>query len=78
MQPTGGADFLAFLEVAVARTLGGRAEILDNLSTHSTAEIMTWVTENPNLGFHFTPVGSSWINQISVNPPWTSGLARAT
>ena len=23
-----------------------------------------WLEKNPNVEFHFTPVGSSWLNQI--------------
>ena len=38
--------------------------MLDNLSTHTTPEVKTWLEKNPNIQFHFTPVGSSWINQI--------------
>ena len=25
-----------------------------------------WLEKNPNVEFHFTPVGSSWINQIET------------
>jgi hypothetical protein len=51
--------------------------VLDNLSTHTTPEVAQWLTDNPHISFHFTPIGSSWMNQISVNRPWGSGLARA-
>lgn len=62
-----GADFLAFLKVAVAPHTGQDVHVvLDNLSTHSTPDVLTWLTENPNVHFHFTPVGSSWINQIET------------
>ena len=37
-----------------------------NLSTHSTPEIEDWLTKNPDITFHFTPTGSSWINQIET------------
>ena len=40
--------------------------VLDNLSTHSTPDVTAWLTENPHVHFHFTPVGSSWINQIET------------
>lgn len=39
---------------------------MDNLSTHDTPEVQKWLTRNPNVIFHFTPVGSSWINQIEA------------
>ena len=25
-----------------------------------------WLTDNPHVSFHFTPVGSSWMNQIET------------
>jgi transposase len=40
--------------------------VLDNLSTHSTPEVTAWLERNPHVHFHFTPVGSSWINQIET------------
>ena len=40
--------------------------MLDNLSTHTTPEVKAWLEKNPNVQFHFTPVGSSWINQIET------------
>ncbi len=38
--------------------------VLDNLSTHNNADVDAWLTKHPHVAFHFTPVGSSWINQI--------------
>ena len=62
-----GADFLAFLKAAVNRHPGREVHIvLDNLSTHSTPDVQAWLDENPHVHFHFTPVGSSWINQIET------------
>src|SRR5215208_4978619 len=29
-------------------------------------EVKAWLEKNPNVQFHFTPVGSSWINQIET------------
>jgi len=62
-----GANFLAFLKKAVKPH--GDTEIhvvLDNLSTHTTPDVMAWLECNRNVHFHFTPVGSSWINQIET------------
>ena len=74
-----GADFLAFVKTAVKPHTGREVHVvLDNLSTHSTPDVQAWLDENPDVHFHFTPIGSSWLNQISVNRPWTSGLARTT
>jgi transposase len=38
--------------------------ICDNLSTHKTPAINTWLTRHPRFHLHFTPTGSSWINQV--------------
>jgi hypothetical protein len=60
-----GAEFLAFLRRAVKPHTGTDIHVvLDNLSTHTTPEVMAWLRDNPHVHFHFTPVGSSWINQI--------------
>jgi transposase len=62
-----GANFLAFLKKAVAPHAGKDIHVvLDNLSTHTTPDIQTWLQANPHVRFHFTPVGSSWINQIET------------
>lgn len=40
--------------------------ILDNLSAHTTPDVEQWLIDNPHISFHFTPVGSSWMNQIET------------
>ena len=40
--------------------------VLDNLSTHTTPDVKAWLEKNPHVHFHFTPVGSSWLNQIET------------
>jgi transposase len=62
-----GADFLAFLKSAVKPHNGKDIHVvLDNLSTHTTPEVVAWLQRNPHVRFHFTPIGSSWINQIEI------------
>ena len=62
-----GVNFLAFLKKAVAPHRGKDVHVvLDNLSTHTTPEVVTWLATNPHVYFHFTPIGSSWINQIET------------
>jgi transposase len=62
-----GADFLTFLRKAVKPHAGTEIHVvLDNLSTHTTPDVVAWLEENPHVHFHFTPVGSSWINQIET------------
>ena len=38
--------------------------VSDNSATHTTAEIRTWLARHPRLHLHFTPTGSSWMNQV--------------
>jgi transposase len=62
-----GAEFLAFLRKAVKPHAGKEIHVvLDNLSTHDTPDVQAWLEANPNVTFHFTPVGSSWMNQIET------------
>ena len=62
-----GANFLAFVKKAVKPHAGSEIHVvLDNLSTHTTPEVADWLAANPHVHFHFTPVGSSWINQIET------------
>ncbi|WP_344033356.1 IS630 family transposase, partial [Streptomyces luteireticuli] len=67
-------NFLAFLKKAVKPHAGKEIHVvLDNLSTHTTPEVRTWLAENPLVHFHFTPVGSSWMNQVEI---WFGILTR--
>ncbi|GAA4722176.1 IS630-like element ISBj5 family transposase [Phytohabitans rumicis] len=62
-----GAAFLAFLRKAVAPHRGREVHVvLDNLSTHTTPDVLAWLEANPHVRFHFTPKGSSWMNQIET------------
>ncbi|WAZ26981.1 IS630 family transposase [Streptomyces cinnabarinus] len=38
--------------------------VCDNYATHNTLEIKTWLSKHPRFHVHFTPTGSSWINQV--------------
>src|SRR5690349_3177028 len=69
-----GGTFLAFLKKAVKPHAGKEIHIvLDNLSTHTTPAVKEWLEKNPNVEFHFTPVGSSWLNQIET---WFGNITR--
>ena len=62
-----GENFLAFLKKAVKPHAGRDVHVvLDNLSTHTTPDVCAWLAKNPHVHFHFTPVGSSWLNQIET------------
>lgn len=61
-------EFLKFM-TAVVNEYPGSQEIhviLDNLSTHNNPEVDEWLEKHPNVTFHFTPKGGSWINQIET------------
>jgi transposase-like protein/transposase len=38
--------------------------ICDNYGTHKTPAIKAWLQRHPRFHLHFTPTGSSWINQV--------------
>jgi hypothetical protein len=37
---------------------------LDNSSTHGTEDIQAWLTNNPQVHFHYTPTSASWLNEV--------------
>jgi transposase len=55
--------FLISIDKAVPAELDVHL-ICDNLSTHKTPAINAWLTKHPRFHLHFTPTGSSWINQV--------------
>jgi transposase len=55
--------FLARIDKAVAAELDVHL-VCDNLSTHKTPAIRDWLARHPRFHLHFTPTGSSWINQV--------------
>ena len=38
--------------------------VCDNYGTHKTPAIKAWLGRHPRFHMHFTPTGSSWINQV--------------
>jgi transposase len=68
-------EFVAFLK-QVVQTCPDRQEIhviLDNLSTHKTKLVDSFLAEHPNVRLHFTPTYSSWLNQVEI---WFSRIER--
>jgi transposase len=60
------AEFKKFL-VTIDRTVPAELDIhliVDNYGTHKTPAIKTWLARHPRFHLHFTPTGSSWINQV--------------
>ncbi len=59
-------EFLAFLELV---SEGNEPEtqvhvILDNVSSHKSAEVNEWLKDNPDWTFHFTTTSASWMNAV--------------
>ena len=38
--------------------------VCDNYATHKTPEVKAWLARHPRFHVHFTPTGSSWVNQV--------------
>jgi transposase len=54
--------FLAAIDKAVPAGLDVHL-VCDNYATHNTPEIRAWLARHPRFHIHFTPTGSSWMNQ---------------
>lgn len=60
-------EFIKFMDDVIEPHMGREIHVvLDNLSTHNGAEVEKWLAQHPNVTFHFTPTGSSWLNQIEI------------
>jgi transposase len=55
--------FLAAIDKAVPAGLDVHL-VCDNYATHNTPQIRTWLARRPRFHVHFTPTGSSWMNQV--------------
>jgi len=65
--------FLEKLEAEIPNKIKTIHLVLDNVSTHHGKQVRTWLEKHPRFVFHFTPVHSSWMNQIEQ---WFSILQR--
>jgi transposase len=68
-------DFLAFLAQVVDAQPRRRHVhiILDNLATHKTQKVRTFLAAQPRVHLHFTPTYSSWLNQVEL---WFAKIER--
>ncbi|PRX46792.1 transposase [Nonomuraea fuscirosea] len=60
------AEFKKFL-ITIDQTVPAELDvhlICDNHGTHKTPAIKAWLVRHPRFHMHFTPTGSSWINQV--------------
>jgi transposase len=66
-------EFLEFMDRVMAETPVEREihVVLDNYCIHKKND--AWLTEHPNVYFHFTPTSASWLNQVEV---WFGILSR--
>lgn len=55
--------FLSTIDKAVPEGLDVHL-VCDNYGTHKTPAIRSWLAGHPRFHMHFTPTGSSWINQV--------------
>ncbi|SAL88974.1 putative transposase [Caballeronia choica] len=60
------AQFVAFLtEVVSAHRATQEIHVIcDNLSSHKTPAVQTFLLDHPNVTMHYTPTYSSWLNQV--------------
>jgi len=68
-------DFLAFLTQVVDSQPRQREIhiILDNLATHKTQKVRTFLATHTRVHLHFTPTYSSWLNQVEL---WFAKIER--
>jgi transposase len=55
--------FLTTIDKAVPGELDIHV-VCDNYGTHKTPAVKAWLARHPRFHLHFTPTGSSWINQV--------------
>ena len=69
------AAFVDFLTEVVGHAGTAREihVILDNLSTHKTQAVRTFLLAHPRVRLHFTPTYSSWLNQVEL---WFAKIER--
>jgi transposase len=59
-------EFLKFLK-AIDKNVPASLDVhlvCDNYATHKTPAIRDWLARHPRFHVHFTPTGSSWMNQV--------------
>ena len=69
------AQFVAFLTDVVSHQPRGQEihVICDNVSTHKTPAVQSFLAGHPNVTMHHTPTYSSWLNQVEN---WFSRIQR--
>lgn len=58
-------EFIDFCDRLVARYPDTDLHMIcDNLSTHNSDDTEKWLEKHPRVHIHYTPAGSSWMNQV--------------
>lgn len=65
-------DFLRQIERSTPKGLDLHL-VLDNSSTHKTADVRKWLEAHPRFHLHFTPTSASWLNAVEG---WFGQLER--
>lgn len=65
--------FLRHLEEVVPAAVTTIHLVCDNVSVHHGQQVRAWLAQHPRFVLHFTPVHSSWMNQVEQ---WFSILRR--
>lgn len=66
-QHRGSEEFLRFMQTVTATYADRELHVVvDNLGTHCTPDVRSWLADNSKITFHRTPVGASWLNQIEI------------
>lgn len=65
--------FLDLLDEQLAPSITTVHLVCDNVSTHRSAPVRAWLAAHPRFVLHYTPVHSSWMNQVEQ---WFSILRR--
>ena len=68
-------DFIRFLDRLITAQPPRREIhiVLDNLATHKTQKVRTFLAAHPQVHLHFTPTYSSWLNQVEL---WFAKIER--
>jgi transposase len=60
-------EFIKFLDQVIRRYPRKEIHVIvPNLSTHDGDDINKWLEKHARVAFHYTPKGSSWMNQIET------------
>lgn len=60
-------DFLRFLDGVIRHYPKQRIHvILDNVSSHKSAQVQVWLAQHSQVSFHYVPTYSSWLNMVEI------------